>query len=90
MNNADIYHQLTPLFLEIFDAPDLKLRPDMTAQDVAGWDSLNNIRLIMSIQRRFSVRFSAAEIGRLKNVGELVALIYTKTAGRAMPATAAP
>lgn len=78
MEVHDIYQRITPIFHEVFDLDTLNVQPEMSARDVPGWDSLNNIRLIMSIQRRFGVRFSAAEIGKLKNVGELVALIQAK------------
>jgi len=76
----DIYEKLTPIFRDVFDLAELRLAPGMSAADVAGWDSLNHIRLIMSVQRRFGVRFSAAEIGKLRNVGDLAALIRTKLA----------
>ena len=50
----------------------------MTAKDVEGWDSLSNIRLIMSVEKQFGVKFSASEVGKLKNVGELADLIAAK------------
>ncbi len=78
MNTQDIYQSITPIFRDVFDVEQLTLQADTTARDVPGWDSLNNIRLMMSIQRRFKLKFTAAEIGKLKNVGELVMLIQAK------------
>jgi acyl carrier protein len=77
---TNIYiERLTPVFHEVFGDDDLVLTPETTADDVDGWDSLAHIRLILSVQKAFAVKFSPAETSRLKNVGELAALIEKKT-----------
>ncbi len=73
-----ILTRLTPIFREVFDDDALLLRPEMTASDVDGWDSLAHIRLILSVQKAFGIKFSAVEMSRLKNVGDLVALTKHK------------
>ena len=79
METPDIYSTITPIFRDVFGIETITLKKETSAHDVPGWDSLNHIRLMMSIQRRFALKFSAAEIGRLKNVGDLVTLIQSKT-----------
>jgi acyl carrier protein len=54
------------------------LRPDLSARDVDGWDSLAHIRLLLTVERKFHIKFNAAETGQLKNVGELTNLIQSK------------
>ena len=54
------------------------LRPDLSAADVDGWDSLSHIRLVLAVSKAFGVKFSASEIGNLKNVGEFADLIEKK------------
>jgi acyl carrier protein len=78
MQSPEIYEKLTLIFRDLFDVPELVLTPQLTAEDVDGWDSLNHIRLILSIQRTFGLKFSALETGQLKNVGALVQLIEAK------------
>ncbi|MBT3068514.1 acyl carrier protein [Rhodoferax sp. U11-2br] len=75
---ADIYAKLTAIFRDVFDDDNLELTPELTAADVDEWDSLNHIRLVVSVERAFAVSFSAAQVGRLKNVGEFVDLIVAK------------
>jgi acyl carrier protein len=69
---------LTTVFREVFDDDELELKPEMTADDVDGWDSLAHIRLILSVQKAFGVKFSPVEMNRLKNVGDLIALTRDK------------
>ena len=69
---------LTKIFHDVFDDDSIVLRPDLSASDVEGWDSLAHIRLLLTIERKMGIKFNAAEAGKLKNVGELVELIDTK------------
>ena len=78
METTEIYSKLTGIFHNVFDDDGLILAPETTATDVEGWDSLNHIRLVASVEKGFAVKFSAAEVGKLKNVGEFVTLIKSK------------
>jgi acyl carrier protein len=75
-----IYAKLTDIFHDVFDDDSIVVAAQLTAADVDEWDSLSHIRLVLAIEKKFGVKFSAAEVGRLKNVGEFVALIQSKTA----------
>lgn len=75
-----ILTRLTTVFREVFDDDELTLTPAMTADDVDGWDSLAHIRLILSVQKAFGIKFSPVEMNRLKNVGDLIALTRDKQA----------
>lgn len=77
-NLMQIYAKLAEIFRDIFDDDRLQVTPELTAADVEEWDSLNHIRLVVSIERAFGMSFSAAQVGRLKNVGEFAELIVSK------------
>lgn len=77
MQVDEIYTRLNSIFLDLFDE-DVALTPTTTADDVAGWDSLSHVRLILTVQQKFGVKFSAAQTTAMKNVGELVSLIQAK------------
>ena len=79
MNEPEILERLTTIFKEVFDDESIKVGRELSARDVDGWDSLAHIRLMLTVEKTFKVRFSAAEIGKLQNVGDLVALIEAKT-----------
>lgn len=77
----DTYEKLTEVFRDVFDDEDLTPTPEMTADDVEEWDSLSHIRLMLSVEKAFGVRFSTVELGGLKSVGDLVTLIEAKQNG---------
>ena len=79
MDEAKIYSTLTQVFEDVFDEESIVLTPELTADDVDGWDSLTHIRLILTVERTFGVKFTTSEIAKLKNVGELVSLIANRS-----------
>lgn len=70
--------KLQQIFRDVFDDPSIELEPSMTADDIAEWDSLSHVRLMLEVSKAFGVRFSASEVSSLNNVGDLQALIAAK------------
>ena len=70
-----ILARLQRVFQDVFDDDSLVIRPELTARDIDGWDSLTHITLVVSAEKEFGVRLNAAEIARLANVGEMVEAI---------------
>ena len=73
-----VLKELTPIFQNVFENDALVIDENTTSADVEGWDSLAHIRLIVSIERALKIRFAAAEIATLANVGELARVILHK------------
>lgn len=78
MNEEEIYARLAKIFEDVFDEESINITPEMTAKDVDGWDSLTHIRLMLSVEKAFRIKFTASEIGKLENVGDLVKLIKAR------------
>ena len=78
MSEQQIYEKLIDVFRDVFDDDNLVANPETTAADIDGWDSLAHIRLMLTVEKAFGVKFAAAEIAGLKNVGELVNLIESR------------
>ncbi len=70
--------RLAPIFRDVFDDESITPHLAMTAKEVAEWDSLGHIRLMVAIEQAFGIKFSTSEISNLANVGELVAVIEKK------------
>jgi acyl carrier protein len=75
MNETLIYEKLTGIFQDVFDDDSIRVTSNLTAKEVDGWDSLSHIRLIVTVEKAFKVKFSTSEIGKLEKVGDLVKLI---------------
>jgi acyl carrier protein len=83
MTDPELYAALNEIFRQVLGDDSIDLKPSMTAEDVDGWDSMNHIFIVVEIEKRFGVKFQAAEMEELKNVGDLAALVREKTAAQA-------
>jgi acyl carrier protein len=79
MDESQIYARLSEIFLDVFDDDSIVISPKLAAKDVDGWDSLAHVRLMLTIEKAFKIKFSTAELGTLKDVGDLVAIIQRRT-----------
>jgi acyl carrier protein len=73
----EIWNALGEVFEEVMGRR-VELREETTAADVAEWDSVAHVLLVLASERRFGVRFESSEIANAANVGEFVALIQAK------------
>jgi acyl carrier protein len=72
------------VFRLVFGDDEIALTDATTADDIDGWDSMMHINLIIALEKRFGVKFAAAEISGMKgndqNVGSLIKLLEQKLA----------
>jgi acyl carrier protein len=80
MDRNSVIQNLTPIFQDVLDLPDLELESDSNAQNVEGWDSLAHVNLVVAIEKHYRIRFALGELQGLKNVGEMADLIQKKLA----------
>jgi acyl carrier protein len=78
MNKNEILLILNDIFKNIADDYDDELLLETTAEDVPDWDSLNHITFIVSIEKKFKIKFTNAEIRSWENVGSIVDSIKAK------------
>jgi acyl carrier protein len=82
-SDSDLIARLSDVFRNVLGDQLPELSRATTANDVAAWDSLMHINLIVAIEREFKVRFTTREINALRNVGDLMDLIARKSASAA-------
>ena len=60
------------------DDPNLQISEATTSEDVAEWDSVNHMKLIIALENELNIRFEPDEITSLSDVKGLVDLIEQK------------
>jgi acyl carrier protein len=78
MTLDQVFERLTPIFRDVFDDDSLVPESTMTARDVEEWDSLNHIRLIVSVEKAFGIKFSTGEVSSFRDVGHFAETILAK------------
>ena len=71
MTREEVYARLMDVFRDVFER-EVELSDGITAADVSGWDSLNHINLIGTIEDEFEIKLPMKDVVSLKNVGDIV------------------
>ena len=74
-----VYDKLNAIFRDYFEREEIALTPATTASDVAGWDSLAHVCLVVEIEKTFGIELGVKQSSRLANIGELADAIMKKT-----------
>jgi len=69
---------LNGVFQQVFDDDTIQISPEMTANDIEGWDSLSHVNLIVAVETKFNIRFNQKELLTFKNIGDLLRCIESK------------
>jgi len=76
----ELQESLNRIFCEVFDDDGIRIAPEMTANDIDGWDSLSHVNLIVAVESHFKIRFTQKELLVMKNIGDLQNAIAAKIA----------
>jgi acyl carrier protein len=79
---AETIDELTDVFRQVFNDDELTLSPELTANEVEGWDSFTHVNLIMAIELRFGIKFKQKEIYGFANVGDLLKCVQEKVVAK--------
>lgn len=75
MLRNEIYDRLNQVFQDVFDDDTIQVAAETKAGDIEEWDSLEQINLIVAIEKCFGIKFSMTEAIGMKDVGMMVDII---------------
>jgi acyl carrier protein len=78
MENFEIKERIRKILIKILKHENFEMNDEMSAKDVAGWDSLTHMVIITEIEDEFNVKFKLKELNKLKNLSSLVELVNSK------------
>jgi len=78
MSRNEITSIVTEIFRDIFDDAALIITDDTGAKDIEDWDSLEQINILVSMEKKFGIKFTVNDVETLANVGQTIDLIEKK------------
>lgn len=67
--------QLNIIFQEVFDDPQLVVEPGTSSSDLADWDSVAQVKLVLAIEEVFGIRLSSDELSSIHTVGDFMTAV---------------
>ncbi|MGD0754913.1 MAG: acyl carrier protein [Bacteroidales bacterium] len=78
MEEKVIIANLEKIFRQVFSNESLILKRGMSANDVAGWNSLNHMILVSEIEKAFSIKLKLKDLNKMHTVGDMIDIIMSK------------
>lgn len=78
MNSEQIKNNVEEVFQEVFNNPALEINDGTSAADIEEWDSLQHIVLMINIEKKFKIKFTAKETQSLNNAGAIMKALQNK------------
>ncbi len=75
---AAVLAEITDVVRQVLENRTIELAPDTPLDEMAGWDSMNHIAILVEAECRFDVVFDLADVDAVPTVGHLVRLIQAK------------
>lgn len=78
MTREQLIQDLQEIFCDVFELDTIAIDANTSALDIEEWDSLTHIQLVVSVEKKYKIRFNSAEIQTWENVGKMVDSILVK------------
>ena len=71
LTREEVQNRLQDVFRSVFGDSSIVLSDGTTAADIPGWDSLQQIKIILACEKKLNIRLRARDINGLENVGQM-------------------
>ena len=78
MTTEQLIQDLQEIFCDVFELDTITIDANTSALDIEEWDSLTHIQLVVSVEKKYKIRFNSAEIQTWENVDKMVDSILLK------------
>jgi acyl carrier protein len=79
MDKEKVLKDLEEIFRAVLNNQDISLKPEYTANDVDGWDSITNLYIVDGIESKFNIKLSLDDILLSRDINDLCDVIIAKT-----------
>jgi len=76
--DVPIINQLNLIFQDVFDDPSLFVRSETSPNEIADWDSVAQVKLVLAVEEAFAMRFTSDEVSSIHCVGDFIAALNSR------------
>ena len=64
--------RLQEIFREVFDNQNITITENTSPEEIEDWDSFNHVKLILSLEEAFDIKFDVEEVLELNKVSDII------------------
>ena len=66
------------IFREVFDNQNITITENTSPEEIEDWDSFNHVKLILSLEEAFDIKFDVEEVVELNKVSDIINAVKNK------------
>lgn len=63
---------------DILEIPAAKFDPNCSTENVANWDSVHHLDLVLALEQEFGLQFEPEEIDQMSSMGQILSILERK------------
>lgn len=63
---------------DILEIPAGEFNPDCSTENVANWDSVHHLDLVLALEQEFGLQFEPEEIDQMSSMGQILSILERK------------
>jgi acyl carrier protein len=81
-HDSALFAEIVQIFSDVLNVPREALNPRSSPENVATWDSVRHLNLVLSVEEKYGVEFEPDEWEGLTELGGFVSLLERKLSQR--------
>lgn len=73
--------RINKIIVDVFEIKENEIKPELSKDDIASWDSLKHMDLVVSIESEFGIELEIEDIIRMNTIGDITEVITSKSVG---------
>lgn len=78
MTKQTVFEKVRQITADTFSASLSSIAAETSPEQIASWDSVQHLNLVMALEGEFSVQFAPEDFDRMGNVGKIADLVAAK------------
>ena len=78
MAGPDVKSRVFKIMSQVFKVPLEQVNEDSSPDQIAKWDSLEHMNLVLALEESFKVQFEAEQIGEMQSAGLILLVLKEK------------
>ena len=78
MERTELAERIRKVIASVVQHENFTMHDGLTANDVAGWDSLSHIKIIVGIETAFNIKFKLKDLNKMNVMGNVIELVNAK------------
>ena len=76
--SPSLFERVRGITADVLTVPADQLNANSSSKEIAAWDSVHHLNLVLALEQEFEVQFDPEEIDSMISIGQIIAVLESK------------